>query len=148
MILSVKNAIVRAIASTNESYEVFDEPVEQNLEEPCFRIMNVMNHDSRRVDRRNYFESTWDICYFPKSEDAPEQECHAVEWKILRALRMINLVDDNGREWAKVHGTERHSEIVDGVLHIYADYNIFYMDCEELADKLNKLELNIFVVSK
>ncbi len=145
MILSIKNAIVRAIASTDEHYEVYDEPVEQSLIEPCFRVMSVLVSDMRQVDLRNRLESTWEICYFAKSETAPEAECHAVEWKILRALKMIFLIDNEGKEWSRLHGINRNSKIVDGVLHIYVDYNTFYYDCAELVDKLNKLELNIFV---
>lgn len=148
MILSIKNAIVRAIAGTDESYEVYDEQVEQDLAEPCFRIMNVENSDTRRVDTRNRLETSWEICYFPASANSLEAECHQVEWNVLRALRMISLADNDGNVWHKIHGTNRHSEIVDGVLHVFVEYNTFYMDTEDTHNKLNNLSLTILVTRK
>ena len=113
-----------------DGYEIYGSTnVEQGLQEPCFFIAVLNPSQTKRLGQRYFREHPFDIAYFPK-KPGDNMELLTVASDMLDALEYITL--SNGD---LLQGNGLNYEIVDGVLHFRANYNIFvakYEDKEKL----------------
>lgn len=113
------NSIIDAISVTlnaefGDDYKIHTESIEQGLQEPCF-FVQCINPTSERF-LGNKFKRTNQFCiqYFPSTEDK-YNECMSVTERLFLAL---DRVDD----WL---ASKMNSEIVDGVLNFFVNYDGF-----------------------
>ena len=119
MINKIIDGISVAINSEfGDSYEIYAESIEQGLIEPCFSVM-CLNPTIGQVLGKRYFRTNqFCIHYFPSS-NAKRSECYAVIDRLMKALEIITVDGDLCR------GTDMHTEIVDGVLFFFINYNMY-----------------------
>lgn len=117
------NEIIKGIsmalnAAFGDEYEIFQNDVEQGLEEPCFLIAVLQPEVTPILGRRFIKRNPFDIQYFP-SAPGNNAEMFTVAEKLIEVLDFITL--PNGDQ---LHGTSVNYEIVDNVLHFFVNYNL------------------------
>lgn len=114
----IVEAIGVCIQSALGDLPVIFDNVEQNLDPPCCIIQLLENTYEPKLSGRVYHTRPFDILYFAP-EESGIQQLHYVSQILMSALEWIQVSD------GPLHGTSIRSEIVDGVLHVFVDYNIF-----------------------
>ena len=122
-------------------YEIYTEEIKQGLKEPCFSVVILAPATTQYFGRRYYNTNPFCIHYFPKSQTAAKAECYDVIERLTNCLEYITVSGD------PVRGTGMNSEIVEGVLSFFVNYNMFVLkdseeqtSMEELAQKTDLKE--------
>ena len=104
----------------------YTEEVKQGLEEPCFFISCIHPTHKLLRGRRYLQENMFCIQYFPQDKRQANEECNAVADRLFFCLEYVTVTGD------LVRGTKMRSEIVDGVLNFFVNYDLFvYKRTEE-----------------
>lgn len=118
------NDIIEGIAEAlNKAFgaecTIYKEGIPQGFKEPCFSILHIMGENVPYLTGRYLKKNRFDIHYFPTPGNREKTEMYDVESKLHFALEYINVLDILFR------GTKMSSEIVDGVLHFFVNYDKF-----------------------
>ena len=124
MIQKVIEAISTALYQ-QYGYENHMEEIKQGLKEPCFFIACIDQSTKRYPSSRYKKQNQFVIQYFPESRDAPNAECLEVADQLQWCLEDITVDGDI------LHGSDMHSEIIDGVLNFFVSYNFFVRKTRE-----------------
>ena len=125
MINKIIDGISSAIgAEFGDEYEIYTESVEQGLKEPCFSILCLQPTFQQFLGKRYLRTNQFCIHYFPKSRER-QSECNEVTERLFNLLETITVDGD------LVRGTSLHSEVSDGVLSFFVNYDLFVYKIEE-----------------
>ena len=116
-----------------DEIEIYTDKIKQGLSEPCFFIMVLNSKQDQMVGNRYYRNQSFDIHYFPKTDNT--SELNEISDKLMNALEYIEF--DGGL----LRGTKMHSEIVNGVLHYFVDYNCI-MTKQQYDEYMLSLKVN------
>lgn len=121
------NEIIQGVAialydAFGDGYEIYQNDVSQGLQEPCFFIALIEDSRVRRIGKRWQQDMTLDIHYFPTTNGNNAEMCNISE-QMFAALEFIMLPDGQ-----MIHGFGMRSEIIDGALHFFVNYNVFLID--------------------
>lgn len=120
MISDIVSAISRALHDTcGDDYDVYKEYIPQHFSEPCFLITHVGQFGSPKLPNRHFLSNKFDIQFFPVDGQNEKSQMYDVADKLYFALQYIKVLDN------LVRGTKMSSEIVDGVLHFFVNYDVF-----------------------
>ena len=114
-----------------DAYTIYTEAVKQGLKEPCFIVRLVNPVSKTELGRRYLRQNLFAIHYLPKSSEEPKAECYRVLEELYLAMEYITVNGDLQR------GVGMRSELVDDVLHIYVNYNMYVhipQDYESMAE--------------
>ena len=103
----------------------YTEEVKQGLEEPCFFISCIHPTHKLLRGRRYLQENMFCIQYFPQDKRQANEECNAVADRLFFCLEYVTVTGD------LVRGTKMRSEIVDGVLNFFVNYDMFVYKMSE-----------------
>ena len=124
MIQSILGGVTKALSEEfGEEYEIYIEPIEQDLKEPCFFVScadSSMNRFRGDVYRADYCIM---VLYFPATSEIHE-ECSGVADRLWLALEIIDT--DRGRRL----GSNMQAEVRDGVLNFNLSYSQFLRKTE------------------
>lgn len=120
MVNDIVADVARALNDAfGDSYEIYQNDVEQGLSEPCFFIA-VLQCGRTPMPTGRYEQSVpLDIAYFP-AQDGDNREMQDVANTLFDVLEFIEASDGGLR-----HGVNMASNIVDGVLHFDVEYQLF-----------------------
>ena len=125
------NSIIEAISIAlngefGDSCKTYTQDVKQGLNEPCFFVACI-NPMHRLFRGKRYFkENQFCIQYFPQDKQRANEECNAVADRLFFCLEYVTVTGD------LVRGTKMRSEVVDGVLNFFVNYDLFvYKEAEE-----------------
>lgn len=119
MVNKIINGICLALSSNfGEEREIYTEAVEQGLEDGSFAIVCLNPTNSRFMGDRYFRTNQFCIHYFPKTNE-PNAECHEILEDLYDVLELIEVDGD------LVRGTNMTSEMEDGVLHFFVNYDFF-----------------------
>ncbi len=115
------NEIVAGIAlrlreAFGEGYEIYQDNVEQGLQEPCFFIRPLKMEQLPLLGRRALRRCPFDVQYFPARQGDNAELCDA-GGRMLDALGLIELPDGS-----LLRGFQLGWETADGVLHFTVHY--------------------------
>lgn len=137
------NSIIEGIsislnAEFGDDFTIYTESVEQGLKEPCFFI-SCINPTNRVFLGKRYFKTN-QMCiqYFPTDKDRKKEECNSVSDKLFDCLEYITVSGD------LVRGTKMNSEMVDGVLNFFVNYD-FYVYKKEDTVPMEELSESVSV---
>lgn len=134
MINEIIDGICMAInAEFGDDYEIYTESVKQGLEEPCFSILCLNPTVERFLGKRYFRTNQFCIHYFPKTKDR-QSECHAVAERLFSCLELITVSGD------LIRGNTLHSEITDGVLSFFVNYDLFTYKHENVEESMETVE--------
>lgn len=108
-----------------ESYAVYINQVEQELQSSCFLIVPVKHEQKQKLGNRYELLQSFDIRYFPSSTQEYTEECANVTSKLFRILEYITVDGDLTR------GTNMSAQIQDGIMHFFVDFNLFVFKLQE-----------------
>lgn len=107
MINDVKDGIVTALVAAFPGVPVFDEPVEQGIEEPSLSVRCVEPKRNLFRGKRYYEDDLFEVVYFPPQDDRYQKSNEAVE-TLFNCLEILTLSDKTtirGRDM-KAHTAE------------------------------------------
>lgn len=118
------NSIIESIsislnAEFGDEYTTYTESVEQGLNEPCFFVFCINPTNRVFLGKRYFRENQFCIQYFPANKKRVREECNAVAERLFSCLEYLTANGDS------VRGTKMKSEMVDGVLNFFVNYDMF-----------------------
>ncbi len=121
--LSVTNEIIKGVArqlnaAFGDGYEIYQNMVQQGLQEPCFFIGVLQPEQQPLLGSRALRRNPLVIQYFPRADGDNAEMLEAAE-KLLENLEFIQLLDG---DW--LHGTNMRYEIQNGILHFFVNFNL------------------------
>ncbi len=131
MINKIVDGICEALFQKFDSgYEIYTEEIRQGLKKPCFSVVLISPTTSQFFGKRYYKTNLFCIHYFPKSQTTANAECFDVVERLTDCLEYITVDGD------LIRGTEMHSEIIDGVLSFFVNYDMFVIKKEDEEEPL------------
>lgn len=117
------NEIIKGISMAlntafGDGYELFQNDIEQGLEEPGFFIQVLKPELSPLLGRRSMKRNPFDVMYFP-TDPGNNAEMFTVAEMLMKCLAQISLPNGD-----LLHGTGMNYEVVDGVLHFMVNFNL------------------------
>lgn len=143
MISSIIKGISVAInAEFGDRYTIYTESIEQGLKEPCFFI-SCLNPTNKVFFGERYFRTN-QMCiqYIPTNTSVEKEECNAVVERLFNCLEYITVGED------PVRGSKMNSEIVDGILNFFVNYDLFIMKLKNEEVAMNEILKNVAVKGK
>ncbi len=120
MINSIIEGISTALnAEFGDKYKIYANELKQGLKEPCFFISCIKPTSRRFFNRRYFREQPFCIQYFPESRNRETEECNDVTDRLFLCLEYITVTGD------LMMGTKMRSELVDGVLNFFVNFDLF-----------------------
>ena len=115
----IKNALIKKLSLFTPEYPVYDEAVEQGMQQPCFFVLLLEGSQARGINRRYQRFNPFDVHYFPdRDSKAPREECELMAERLYSELEYVSGYSGMYR------GTKMRYEIVDGVLHFFIQFNV------------------------
>lgn len=117
------NEIIKGLARQlnalfGEGYEIYQNTVQQGLQEPCFFIGVLQPEEQALLGSRALRRNPLVIQYFPLAAGCNAEMLDAAD-KMLDGLRFIELLNGD-----LLRGTKMRYEIVNGVLHFFVNYDL------------------------
>ena len=131
--------IIKAVCAAiygefGEGYTLYTEAVEQNALTPCFFVICTQTEIHPYLENRYYKRIPLVIQYLPENTENYRSECQEAAERLFLTLDQIPFED------GYINGTGMKAEIVDGVLNLYVDYDMFVYKQEAAAPRMEKLE--------
>ena len=137
MVNEIIDGISVALADAFDGITIYSESVAQDLQEPCFFILNLTSREVRLVGNRAQRNMAFDIHYFPESNLSPKYECQSIAERLYPVMREIALLDGS-----KVLGLNLNHDIVDGVLHFNVEFKPTIVYMGERAEDMQTIDVN------
>lgn len=130
----IKNALIKRLSLFTPEYPVYDESVEQGMQQPCFFVLLMESSQVREVNRRYKRFHPFDVHYFPdRAAAAPREDCELMAERLYSEIEYIRGAEGGYR------GTGMRHEIVDGVLHFFVQYNFHILREREPEIKMQTM---------
>lgn len=143
MISSIIKGISVAINTEfGDGYTIYTESIEQGLKEPCFFIFCLSPTNKVFFGERYFRTNQMCIQYIPTNTSVEKEECNAVVERLFNCLEYITVGED------PVRGSKMNSEIVDGILNFFVNYDLFIMKLKNEEVAMNEILKNVAVKGK
>ena len=120
MVNSIIEAISIALNSEfGDRYRIYADDVEQGLTEPCFFVACVKCADRLYFGKRYFKENQFCVRYYPADRSRGKEECSHIAGRLFNCLEWLTVDGD------LTMGTKLKSEISDGVLSFFVNYDFF-----------------------
>lgn len=130
----IKNALIKKLSLFTPEYPVYDEAVEQGMQQPCFFVLLLESSQNREINRRYQRFNSVDVHYFPdRNAAAPREECELMAERLYSEIEYVAGIEGGYR------GTGMRHEIVDGVLHFFVQYNYHIIRTKALEVKMQTM---------
>lgn len=117
-----------------DGYEIYTESVEQGLKEPCFSILCLNPTVEQFLEKRYFRTNQFCIHFFPETNER-QLECNKVAERLFGCLEIITVGGD------LIRGNSLHSEISDGVLSFFVNYDLFvYKKDKEVVENMGTVK--------
>jgi len=142
MVSNIKMGIAQKIRTvfTESDYMLYTEMIEQGFAEPCFFVSLISQTQKQGLANRYKETYCFEVLYYPSGEGNKSEECLAVAEGLYELLEYVTVRED------LLRGINLNSKIKEGVLHFYADYNIFAI--REKAPETNMEEVIVYGETK
>ena len=108
-----------------EGTVIYQDAVPQRFQEPCFFLLLTGASVRSLPNHRREESDSLDIAYFPENP-VKHSDLFGMAEDLMRLFECVTLMDGS-----KTRGYNFHFEIVDDVLHIFADYVIVSMQSSQ-----------------
>lgn len=117
------------------NYKIYTEEVKQGLKEPCFLISHITSDLVPLLKTRKKLDNTFCITFIPDESNSKNENIYEVQLALLSDMEFITSL--NGEMY---HGTGMRTEMADGVLHCFVNYN-FTINSNKDSDYMEKLQI-------
>lgn len=128
-----------------DGFEIYTELKNQDLKEPCFSVFCVNPLSTQVLGNRYFRNNIFCIQYFPSTAE-PKAECNAITETLYTELETITIKEEIADEIIKesfVRSNKMRSEMIDGVLNFFVNYNLFVYRTENTEVMEEMTESNI-----
>lgn len=133
MINKIMDGITNALFEEfGERFRIYTENMEQDVQTPCFIVRCVLPTDERWLGNRWKLTNKFSVQYLPYS-DEPLRECNIIRERLTVALEYIGTPD------GKIEGTRFSSEMTNGFLTTFVNYDCFAYRITEKSPKMEEL---------
>lgn len=132
---AISIAIDAEFNQETDTYDIYTESLEQGLKEPCFFIFCINPTNELFLNKRYFRTNQFCIQYFPSSKERNLETNSVIE----RLYHCLNSVSVNGD---LNHGTKMSSEMVDGVLNFFVNYDMYVYKVEAVQDLMDSVNVN------
>jgi hypothetical protein len=115
---------------------VFAEPVEQGLKEPCFFVFCISPVSRPFMGKRYLRTHKMCVQYFPEDTDRKYEECCETADRLFDCLEYITA------DGYLIRGTKMSTEIVDGILNFFVNYDFFVRKTEH-SEAMEEISENV-----
>lgn len=119
-----------------DSYDIYTEDISQGLNTPAFYIRLLQSESAQVVGTRYFRTHSFDIHFFPEGDGTEIEQCQEVMAKLLAEMEYITI------ETGVIRGTQISTEIIDGVLHFFVQYNFHVLKVVEPEEMMGDLTVN------
>lgn len=131
MINKIMDGITNALfGEFGARFRVYTEDVTQGVSPPCFIVRCVLPTDERWLGNRRKLTNKFSVQYLPYS-DEHRRECNAIRDRLTSALEYIEIPE------GKIEGTRFSSEMTNGFLTVFVNYDCF---AYRITDKIPKMK--------
>lgn len=134
MMHEIQSSVVTQLNKIFPEAEFYMDDIGQDFTEPCFFILAVSSEQKQVIKDRYYRQYAFDIQYFPQDTGAPAEEISEVEAVLWTALEYVELQD------GLVRGTQMRTQIIDGILHFFVQYDVFVLKKQEQIPVMEKFK--------
>jgi hypothetical protein len=131
MLNDIKNGLAAKINEVfGEDYRIYTEEIEEELQKPSFFLLFLTPKQKQVIGKRYFKTYPMVIRYLPSTVNKNE-EMNAVADRLYDALEYISVGD------SLLRGTNINHEVIDGVLRMYVEFNMFVLKktvAEELME--------------
>lgn len=120
-----------------DDYTIYAESVEQGLEEPCFFVSCIDPTNRLFVGRRYFRTNQFCIQFFPQNRNREKEECNEAAERLFSCLEYITVDRD------LLRGTGMKSEIVDGVLNFFVNYDFFEIKPDNSDNSMSEISKTV-----
>jgi hypothetical protein len=128
----LKVGVNQALDAAFTSFNIYGEGIKQDFQEPCFFVKILSSSQDKEIHRRYKRNLSFDIHYFSDKEDI-NSDCNNVADTLFEVLEYVTVGNNLYRS------SNLNSEVVDGVLHFFLQFNYHVLKQIEAAVKMNKL---------
>lgn len=137
MLNEIKNGLSAKLHEVfGDAYTLYTEGVEQDFLKPSFFLLFLKPRQKQVVGKRYFKVHPLDIRYYPSTSNKNE-EMNTVADRLYDALEYISIGED------LLRGSNISHEIIDGVLHVYVEYNLFVLKKTAAEELMENVQLNI-----
>lgn len=133
MINQIINGIAIAIHGQFPDANIYTDTIEQDLIEPAFYIHNINVDQSNLIAGRTKQSMPFEVVHFPLNGIT---DINTTQPVLLSYLRQITL--ESGQ---KLNGYNIKGQTIDGVLHVFADYDIVVKFIETQPESMGEIEI-------
>ena len=136
MINDVKDGIVAALVAAFPGVPVFDEPVEQGIEEPSFSVRCVKPERNLFRGKRYFEDDLFEVVYFPPQDDRYQKSNETVE-TLFNCLEILTLSDTT-----TIRGRDMKAHTAEDFTVVFTVRYTDFMYKSENPDLMDTLEEN------
>ena len=133
----IKGISVALNATFGDGFAIYQNDVEQVLQEPCFFIQVVKPEWSPLVGRRSMKRNSFDVLHFPRNP-GNNAELISVAEEMMIALEYITLPNGD-----ILRGTGINYEIQDDTLHFFISFNHTQIRPSNELPSMETLDLDV-----
>lgn len=133
----IKGISIKLNAAFGDGFKIYQNDVEQGLQEPCFFIRILKPELSPLLGRRSMKRNPFDVLYFP-SNPGNNAELISVAEKMMESLEFITIPNGD-----VLRATGISYEIQDDVLHFFVSFNHTQIRPGEELPKMETLDVDI-----
>lgn len=114
----IKGVSMKLSTAFGDKYKFYQNDVEQGLNPPCF-FLSVLKPELSALHAQRYMgKNPLDVQYIPE-DPGNNAEMIQIAGDLIEQLEFITLPSGD-----LLHGTGMSFEVVDGVLHVFVNYNL------------------------
>lgn len=133
MVNEIRAAIAECLDGLVPEAEIYMGDIAQGFTGPCFFILASSSEQKQVIKDRYVRQHVFDVQYFPRDTYLPAAELGKAEALLWMALEYVELAD------GPIRGTEMRTQIMDGVLHFFVQYDVFVMKKQKQLPVMEKL---------
>ncbi|MDF2839945.1 MAG: hypothetical protein K0Q99_716 [Clostridia bacterium] len=139
MLNEIKNGLAVKLSEVfGPAITVYTEGSEQDFIEPCFFILYKNPSQRQLIGKRYFRKQPMDIRYYPGTSNKNE-EMYVVADRLYDALEQISVGEESLR------GSNISHEIVDGVLRMHVEFNMFILKKPDAEEVMENAKVNMDV---
>ncbi len=120
-----------------DNYKIYTETVKQGLKEPCFLIKLISSELDPLIGRRKILNNAFCITYIPDEDNSKKQDINEIQCILLANMEFIKTVEN-----ILYLGSGIRTEVVDGVLHFFVNYDCTaIIECEKDIPYMEELNV-------
>jgi hypothetical protein len=135
MLNEIKNGLVTKLNEVfGSAITVYTEGIEQDFLKPCFFLLFLNPRQKQLVGKRYFRNQPLDIRYYPSTANKNEEMYDVAD-------RLYDVLEYISTSSSTLRGSNISHEIIDGVLHVHVEFNMFVIKTAEPEELMGNVQV-------